>query len=106
MSNMATLVPDAMKALLALGTSAGKGGVPARTLLLIQLRASGSARRRPCRSGAPFNPCSPDKSRLGRTMRSAASASGVIAKNSVAFAPAPIPAKESGPDTRLALPSL
>jgi AhpD family alkylhydroperoxidase len=40
MSNIATIVPDAMKALHALGMSAGKGGVPSRTLELVQLRAS------------------------------------------------------------------
>src|SRR5882724_2922734 len=40
MSNIATIVPDAMRALHMLGTSAAKGGVPARTLGLVQLRAS------------------------------------------------------------------
>jgi AhpD family alkylhydroperoxidase len=40
MSNIATIVPDAMKALHALGMSAGKGGVPSRTIELVQLRAS------------------------------------------------------------------
>jgi len=40
MNNIATIVPDAMRALHMLGTSAEKGGVPARTLGLVQLRAS------------------------------------------------------------------
>ena len=40
MSNPAMIVPDAMQALLALGVSAEKGGVPSRTLGLVQLRAS------------------------------------------------------------------
>jgi AhpD family alkylhydroperoxidase len=40
MSNPAMIVPDAMKALFALGASAEKGGVPARTIGLIHLRAS------------------------------------------------------------------
>src|SRR5436190_22824545 len=40
MSNPAMIVPDAMQALLALGASAEKGGVPSRTLGLVQLRAS------------------------------------------------------------------
>ncbi len=39
-SNPAVLVPDAMKALWALGASAEKGGMPARTLGLVHLRAS------------------------------------------------------------------
>ena len=40
MSNPAMIVPDAMQALRALGTSAEKGGVPSRTIGLVQLRAS------------------------------------------------------------------
>jgi AhpD family alkylhydroperoxidase len=40
MKNPAMIVPDAMPALLALGKVAHKGGAPARTLLLAQLRAS------------------------------------------------------------------
>lgn len=40
MMNPAMLVPEAMKALFALNASAEKGGVPATTLGLIQLRAS------------------------------------------------------------------
>ena len=40
MSNPVIIVPDAMKALQALGASAGKGGVPSGTIGLIQLRAS------------------------------------------------------------------
>src|SRR2546423_12940379 len=40
MSSPAMIVPDAMQALLALGASAEKGGVPSRTLGLVQLRAS------------------------------------------------------------------
>jgi AhpD family alkylhydroperoxidase len=40
MSNIATIVPDAMQALLALGRSSEKGGVPARTMGLVHLRAS------------------------------------------------------------------
>jgi AhpD family alkylhydroperoxidase len=40
MPNAATIVPDAMKALYALGKSAETGGVPARTIALLQLRAS------------------------------------------------------------------
>jgi AhpD family alkylhydroperoxidase len=40
MTNPAMLLPDAMKALMALGASSVKAGVPARTLLLVQLRAS------------------------------------------------------------------
>jgi AhpD family alkylhydroperoxidase len=40
MSNPAMIVPEAMKALQALGASAEKGGVPARTIGLVHLRAS------------------------------------------------------------------
>ena len=40
MTNIATIVPEAMQALQALGRSAEKGGVPARTLGLVHLRAS------------------------------------------------------------------
>jgi AhpD family alkylhydroperoxidase len=40
MKNPAMIVPDAMQALLALGQSAEKGGVPSRTLGLVHLRAS------------------------------------------------------------------
>jgi AhpD family alkylhydroperoxidase len=40
MSNPAVLIPEAMKALYALKASAEKGGVPARTLGLVELRAS------------------------------------------------------------------
>ena len=40
MNNPVVIVPDAMKALFALHESAKKGGVPARTLALIELRAS------------------------------------------------------------------
>src|SRR5712671_6882615 len=40
MSNPVMIIPDAMKALLALGASAKKGGVPSRTLDLVHLRAS------------------------------------------------------------------
>jgi AhpD family alkylhydroperoxidase len=40
MSNPVMIVPDAMKALQALGASAEKGGVPPGTIGLIQLRAS------------------------------------------------------------------
>ena len=40
MSNIAMIVPDAMQALRALKASAEKGGVPARTLDLVELRAS------------------------------------------------------------------
>src|SRR5215469_3047634 len=40
MKNIVTIVPDAMKALLALHASAQKGGVPQRTQLLVVLRAS------------------------------------------------------------------
>jgi len=39
MSNIAMIVPDAMQALRALKASAEKGGVPARTLDLVELRA-------------------------------------------------------------------
>jgi AhpD family alkylhydroperoxidase len=39
-NNPAMINPDAMKALYALGASIEKGGVPSRTLLLSQLRAS------------------------------------------------------------------
>jgi len=40
MSNIAMIVPDAMKALQALGKSAEQGGVPPKTIGLVQLRAS------------------------------------------------------------------
>jgi AhpD family alkylhydroperoxidase len=40
MTNIATIVPGAVKALYALGMSAEQGGVPKRTLELAQLRAS------------------------------------------------------------------
>ena len=40
MSNPIMIVPDAMQALVALGTSAKNSGVPTRTLDLIHLRAS------------------------------------------------------------------
>jgi AhpD family alkylhydroperoxidase len=40
MKNIAILVPDAMKALLALSASAANGGVPQRTIDLVHLRAS------------------------------------------------------------------
>ncbi|WP_224367511.1 carboxymuconolactone decarboxylase family protein [Hyalangium versicolor] len=40
MKNPAMIVPDAMQALMALGKSLSKGGVPARTLELVHLRAS------------------------------------------------------------------
>jgi len=40
MKNIAMIVPDAMRALQALKSSAEKGGVPTRTLDLIELRAS------------------------------------------------------------------
>lgn len=40
MNNPAMVLPDAMKALLALGTSAKNGGVPQQTLELVHLRAS------------------------------------------------------------------
>lgn len=40
MTNPAFLVPDALKALMALGTAAANGGVPAKTLELMRLRAS------------------------------------------------------------------
>jgi len=40
MTNPAILVPDAMKALHALNAAAEKGGAPAKTIGLIQLRAS------------------------------------------------------------------
>jgi len=40
MSNPAMMVPEAMKALQALGKSAEHGGVPAKTIGLVQLRAS------------------------------------------------------------------
>lgn len=40
MSNPAVLVPDAMKALQALNKSTEQGGVPAKTIGLVQLRAS------------------------------------------------------------------
>lgn len=40
MKNIAMIVPDAMRALQALKASAEKGGVPARTLDLVELRAS------------------------------------------------------------------
>jgi AhpD family alkylhydroperoxidase len=40
MKHPAMIVPDAMQALQALGTSVAKGGVPRRTLELVHLRAS------------------------------------------------------------------
>jgi len=40
MTNPAMMVPDAMKALQALGKSAESGGVPSKTIGLVQLRAS------------------------------------------------------------------
>jgi|SRR6202167_1350247 AhpD family alkylhydroperoxidase len=40
MNNIAMMVPDAMRALHALGASAEKGGVPSRTVCLVELRAS------------------------------------------------------------------
>ena len=40
MNNIAMIVPDAMQALLALKASTEKGGVPSRTLDLVELRAS------------------------------------------------------------------
>jgi AhpD family alkylhydroperoxidase len=40
MNNPAMIVPDAMQALVALGTSTKKTGVPSRTLELVHLRAS------------------------------------------------------------------
>jgi AhpD family alkylhydroperoxidase len=40
MKNPAMVLPDAMQALLALGKAAEQGGVPARTLGLVHLRAS------------------------------------------------------------------
>jgi AhpD family alkylhydroperoxidase len=40
MTNPALTVPGAMEALLALGSAVRKGGVPARTLDLVQMRAS------------------------------------------------------------------
>ena len=40
MRNIATMVPDAMQALQAFGKAAEEGGVPQRTLGLVQLRAS------------------------------------------------------------------
>jgi AhpD family alkylhydroperoxidase len=40
MSNIAMIVPDAMKAMLALGKAAEGGGVPSKTIGLVQLRAS------------------------------------------------------------------
>jgi AhpD family alkylhydroperoxidase len=40
MTNIATIVPAAVKALYALSMSAEKGGVPKRTIELVQLRAS------------------------------------------------------------------
>src|SRR5437763_10967190 len=40
MKNVAMLMPDAMQAILDLGKSAEKGGVPSKTIQLIQLRAS------------------------------------------------------------------
>ena len=39
-ANVAALIPEAMQALLALGKAAGKGGVPPRTIELVQLRVS------------------------------------------------------------------
>ena len=40
MEHVTMIVPEAMQALLALGTAADKGGIPAMTILLMQLRAS------------------------------------------------------------------
>jgi len=40
MPHVTMIVPEAMQALLALGTAADKGGIPAKTILLMQLRAS------------------------------------------------------------------
>jgi len=40
MQNAVMIIPEAMKALYALKASAEKGGVPSRTLLLVELRAS------------------------------------------------------------------
>jgi alkylhydroperoxidase family enzyme len=40
MRNPVMVVPDTMKALYALGATLKNGGVPTRTLLLVQLRAS------------------------------------------------------------------
>jgi AhpD family alkylhydroperoxidase len=40
MEHVAMIVPEAMQALLALSKAAGKGGVPAKTIGLVQLRAS------------------------------------------------------------------
>ena len=40
MKNAVMIIPEAMKALYALKASAEKGGVPSRTLLLVELRAS------------------------------------------------------------------
>jgi AhpD family alkylhydroperoxidase len=40
MEHVTMLVPEAMQALLALGKAADKGGVPAKTIGLMQLRAS------------------------------------------------------------------
>jgi AhpD family alkylhydroperoxidase len=40
MPHVVNIIPDAMKALIALGKSAGNGRVPSRTIRLVQLRAS------------------------------------------------------------------
>jgi AhpD family alkylhydroperoxidase len=40
MKNPVMIIPDAMQALLALGASAGKGGVPKTTIHMVHLRAS------------------------------------------------------------------
>ena len=40
MKNVAMVLPDALQALLALGKATEKGGVPARTIELVHLRAS------------------------------------------------------------------
>jgi len=40
MEHVTNIVPEAMQALLALGKTADKGGVPAKTILLMQVRAS------------------------------------------------------------------
>jgi AhpD family alkylhydroperoxidase len=40
MKNPVMILPDAMQSLLALGASAGKGGLPARTAKLVEVRAS------------------------------------------------------------------
>jgi hypothetical protein len=52
MKNPATIVPDAMQALMALGKTVSKGGVPQRTLDLVHLWASRDCQRS---SGGPFS---------------------------------------------------